>query len=172
MDRVEGNAYVVVTDDGLLQVDSGLPGNARRICRFIEAIGHDPGEVHDIVLTHYDGDHVGSAAALKARTGARVCIHEADAPVLTREQKPGQRMPRFVRILYRLLMKPLTPDRMLRDGDMVGGLRVMHIPGHTPGINMELPLLGLVEEKEERLRLHNTGSDMIYENVFNPAAKH
>ncbi len=133
IDHVEGNAYVVVTDDGLLQVDSGLPGNARRICRFIEAIGHDPGEVHDIVLTHYDGDHVGSAAALKARTGARVCIHEADAPVLTREQKPGQRMPRPVRILYRLLMKPLTPDRLLHDGDTVGGLRVMHIPGHTPG---------------------------------------
>jgi glyoxylase-like metal-dependent hydrolase (beta-lactamase superfamily II) len=133
VDHVEGNAYVVVTDDGLLQVDSGLPGNARRICRFIEAIGHDPGEVHDIVLTHYDGDHVGSAAALKARTGARVCIHEADAPVLTREQKPGERMPLFVRILYRLLMKPLTPDRLLHDGDMVGGLRVLHIPGHTPG---------------------------------------
>jgi glyoxylase-like metal-dependent hydrolase (beta-lactamase superfamily II) len=133
VDRVEGNAYVVVTDDGLLQVDSGLPGNARRICRFIEEMGHDPGEVHDIVLTHYDGDHVGSAAALKARTGARVCIHEADAPVLTREQKPGERMPLFVRILYRLLMKPLTPDRLLHDGDMVGGLRVMHIPGHTPG---------------------------------------
>ena len=71
VDHVEGNAYVVVTDDGLLQVDSGLPGNARRICRFIEAIRQDPGEVHDIVLTHYDGDHVGSAAALKARTGAR-----------------------------------------------------------------------------------------------------
>jgi len=40
--------------------------------------------------------------------------------------------------------------------------------GHTPGVNMELPLMAYVEEKEERLRLHNTGSDMIYENVFNP----
>ncbi|HOX35568.1 MAG TPA: Coenzyme F420 hydrogenase/dehydrogenase, beta subunit C-terminal domain [Methanoregulaceae archaeon] len=43
--------------------------------------------------------------------------------------------------------------------------------GHTPGISMELPLLALVEEKEERARLANTGSDMIYENVFNPVAK-
>jgi len=40
--------------------------------------------------------------------------------------------------------------------------------GHTPGVSMELPLLAYVEEKEERLRLHNTGSDMIYENVFSP----
>ncbi|MGA2913451.1 MAG: Coenzyme F420 hydrogenase/dehydrogenase, beta subunit C-terminal domain [Methanoregula sp.] len=43
--------------------------------------------------------------------------------------------------------------------------------GHVPGVNMELPLLALVEEKEERSRLHNTGSDMIYENVFNPVPK-
>ena len=43
--------------------------------------------------------------------------------------------------------------------------------GHVPGVNMELPLLAMVEEKEERARLHNTGSDMIYENVFNPVPK-
>jgi formate dehydrogenase subunit beta len=35
---------------------------------------------------------------------------------------------------------------------------------------MELPLMAYVEEKEERGRLHNTGSDMIYENVFKPFA--
>jgi len=40
--------------------------------------------------------------------------------------------------------------------------------GHVPGISMELPLLALVEEKEERARLANTGSDMIFENVFKP----
>ena len=44
--------------------------------------------------------------------------------------------------------------------------------GHVPGINMELPLLAMVEEKEERGRLHNTGSDMIYENVFQPFTGH
>ena len=43
--------------------------------------------------------------------------------------------------------------------------------GHVPGVNMELPLLAMVEEKEERARLQNTGSDMIYENVFNPLKK-
>jgi hydroxyacylglutathione hydrolase len=133
VDRVEGNVYVVVTDEGLVLVDTGIPGSAGRICRFIEAIGHDPGEVRDILLTHYDGDHVGSAAALRARTGARVGIHEADAPVLTRERPPEARVPFLVRVLYGLLIKPLTPDLLLHDGDTVGGLRVMHIPGHTDG---------------------------------------
>ena len=40
--------------------------------------------------------------------------------------------------------------------------------GHVPGVDMELPLMAFVEEKAERERLQKTGSDMIYENVFNP----
>jgi formate dehydrogenase subunit beta len=43
--------------------------------------------------------------------------------------------------------------------------------GHVPGVDMELPLMAYVEEKTERARLHNTGSDMIYENVFTPLPK-
>jgi formate dehydrogenase subunit beta len=43
--------------------------------------------------------------------------------------------------------------------------------GHTPGVSMELPILAYAEEKVERERLHNTGSDMIYLNVFNPIKK-
>lgn len=41
--------------------------------------------------------------------------------------------------------------------------------GHKPGVDLSLPVLALVEEKTERKRLSNTGSDQIYENVFNPA---
>ena len=43
--------------------------------------------------------------------------------------------------------------------------------GHVPGVSMELPLMAFVEEREERARLSNTGSDMIYQNVFNPVPK-
>jgi len=35
--------------------------------------------------------------------------------------------------------------------------------GHVPGVSMELPLLALVEEKEERSRLSATGSDQIFD---------
>lgn len=43
--------------------------------------------------------------------------------------------------------------------------------GHVPGVSMELPIHAFVEERAERARLSNTGSDMIYENVFNPVPK-
>jgi len=35
--------------------------------------------------------------------------------------------------------------------------------GHTPGVNMDLPVLALVEEQAERQRLFETGSDQIYD---------
>ena len=35
--------------------------------------------------------------------------------------------------------------------------------GHTPGVDMELPVLALVEEKAERQRLFDTGSDQIFD---------
>ena len=35
--------------------------------------------------------------------------------------------------------------------------------GHVPGVDMKLPLLALVEEREERARLDATGSDQIFD---------
>ena len=35
--------------------------------------------------------------------------------------------------------------------------------GHTPGVDMDLPVLALVEEQAERQRLFETGSDQIYD---------
>jgi len=38
--------------------------------------------------------------------------------------------------------------------------------GFTPGINMEPPVLAYAEEKVERKRLDDTGSDQIFDNIF------
>jgi len=135
--RVDGvriaNVYLVATEDGLLLVDTGMPGNARRILSFIDGIGRKPSALRDIVVTHCDIDHVGSVAELKRLTGARVAIHELDAPVLSGEQRP-QKGGLVMVALYRLLrFRPVAPDLRLRDGDTIGGLHVMHVPGHTAG---------------------------------------
>ncbi|MCP1663026.1 MAG: formate dehydrogenase [Methanocalculus sp. MSAO_Arc1] len=38
--------------------------------------------------------------------------------------------------------------------------------GFTPGINMDPPVLAYAEERVERKRLDDTGSDQIYDNIF------
>lgn len=128
------NVWLVETTDGLVVVDTGMTsGVAERVMDLMRELGHQPGELRTIVITHADIDHVGAAAELQRRTGAKVALHELDAPVLagvTPPQKGGLAM----RALYRLLrFRPVAPDWRLADGDEVGGLRVMHVPGHTPG---------------------------------------
>src|SRR5450759_708986 len=81
------NVYLVAIDDGLLLVDTGMPGNAKRIVAFIESIGREAGDLRHIVLTHCDIDHIGSVARLKELTGAQVAIHELDGPVHAGQQR-------------------------------------------------------------------------------------
>jgi glyoxylase-like metal-dependent hydrolase (beta-lactamase superfamily II) len=127
------NVYLVAIDDGLLLVDTGMPGNAKRILAYIESTGGHAADLRYIVLTHSDMDHIGSVARLKELTGAKVAIHELDGPVLAgrrRAQKGGPLMAVFGR-LFRI--RHVVPDLLLKDGDVVGGLTVIHVPGHTAG---------------------------------------
>lgn len=127
------NVYLVAIDEGLLLVDTGMPGSAKRIVAFIESLGRHATDLRYIVLTHCDIDHIGSVARLKELTGAQVAIHELDAPVLAGEQRP-QKGGLVMLALRRLLrIRPVVPDLLLNDGDTIGGFKVMHVPGHTAG---------------------------------------
>ncbi|MDX1747738.1 MAG: MBL fold metallo-hydrolase, partial [Halobacteriales archaeon] len=65
------NAFLV--EDGTVTlVDAGLPLNARRIRHELAATGLDPGDIDQVLITHYDLDHVGGLARL---------VPELDAPV-------------------------------------------------------------------------------------------
>jgi glyoxylase-like metal-dependent hydrolase (beta-lactamase superfamily II) len=46
----------------------------------------DQVRVYEMLLTHGHDDHTGSAAALAARTGARVVTPRDEAPVITRDR--------------------------------------------------------------------------------------
>ena len=127
------NCYLVAIDDGLLLVDTGMPGNAKRIVAYIESTGRHAADLRYIVLTHCDMDHIGSVARLKELTGAKVAIHELDGPVLAGQQRSQKGGP-LVAVLSRLFrIRHLVPDLLLKDGDVVGGLTVIHVPGHTAG---------------------------------------
>jgi glyoxylase-like metal-dependent hydrolase (beta-lactamase superfamily II) len=76
------NAYVVV-DDGVVLVDTRIPGRADKVARAVEAARRPIGDVHTILLTHWHPDHIGGVAELRRRSGARVVAHAIDAPVIT-----------------------------------------------------------------------------------------
>lgn len=138
VDGVRGaNVYVVETGDGLLLVDTGMPGNADRIVAFLRDVGHEPADVRTIAITHSDVDHVGSVARLKALTGAEVAVHAADAPSLA-GTGPGKKRKGALGAVFSVLgrfmrAEPVEADVVLHEGDTVSGFQVMHTPGHTPG---------------------------------------
>ncbi len=139
VDGSNANSYVVEEADGSLSVvDAGMQGDGKKILAYVTTkMMRKPSDVRTIVLTHCHVDHVRGAAALKAATGAKVAVHEADADFVSGKAKyplPGGAIGFFFRLLSPFFrVAPVVPDLRLKENDRVGRLTVIHTPGHTPG---------------------------------------
>jgi hydroxyacylglutathione hydrolase len=138
IDGVRGaNAYLVIDEDEMLVVDTGMPGNAKRIAAYVEGLGKNLSDIKFIILTHADIDHVGSAAELKRLTGARLAIHIGDAQILRGKEslKTFKGPVRFIaKPAMRLIpFRPAEPDIILSGDSEIEGFRIVHVPGHTNG---------------------------------------
>jgi hydroxyacylglutathione hydrolase len=74
------NTYLVEAANGLVLVDTGMPGSEKRILKAIAGLGREPGDVKLILLTHRHLDHIGSAAALKKETSGMLVSHPFEKP--------------------------------------------------------------------------------------------
>jgi glyoxylase-like metal-dependent hydrolase (beta-lactamase superfamily II) len=135
------NVYLLLGSP-LTLVDTGMPGSEEVILSYLASLDLAAADLGRIVITHYHLDHVGSLAALKERTSARVWAHPGDAPFISGEQPPPPARGAVMRGLFRLLAPvmpqadPAPVDATLQDGDrldLLGGATVVHVPGHTPG---------------------------------------
>ena len=138
------NSYVFLGEKGVVVVDTGMGGNASKIVEFVGSLDKEPASIAYIVLTHSDMDHSGSVAQLKELTKAKVAIHRSDAPRLSGEMKlkevKGAMGALFAIMSLFIRFKPVKPDILLEDSSMIGGLTVVHTPGHTDGsVSLYLP---------------------------------
>jgi metallo-beta-lactamase class B len=125
-------SYLIVTPQGNILINTGLAESALMIRSHIEKLGFKFRDIKILLATHAHYDHVGAMAAIKKMTGAKMMIHEKDAPVLADGGNSD-----YVFGRKGSMFAPVKADRLLHDGDTValGGMRirVLHHPGHTKG---------------------------------------
>ncbi|WP_236993917.1 MBL fold metallo-hydrolase [Methanomassiliicoccus luminyensis] len=125
----DSNVFLLTGDEPIL-VDAGTGAYAERTLRAItKALGKD--RVSHLVLTHRHFDHVGGAAALSAALGAKVLIHELDAPPVREGSARGTEAIMFGESLAPLDVEELRGGEVLSTGEHE--LQVIHTPGHTAG---------------------------------------
>jgi glyoxylase-like metal-dependent hydrolase (beta-lactamase superfamily II) len=189
MKRISNNIYqislgwvnaFVIEDNGLTLIDTGPKGSAGKIFNAIKNGGKNPYDIKRIILTHAHPDHSGSAEEMKRMLRVPVMAHREDAQIMRYGiacRKEVCLTPGFKNwLIYELAIKrsginiePVVIDEQLNDHDLLpllGGLRVIHTPGHTRGH------ISLLAENEEVLiagdLLSNStglGLSVIYENM-------
>ncbi|OUJ18702.1 Metal-dependent hydrolase of the beta-lactamase superfamily II [Methanonatronarchaeum thermophilum] len=104
-------------------IDTGLDGNlALRLLKETNV----ESDLKYIVLTHSHYDHIGGAKKLRELTGAEIAIHKNGYQSL--KEGDGQKT---ASSLFGADFDFFEPDISLEDGDEIGGLKVIHTPGHT-----------------------------------------
>jgi len=142
--EVIANTYILVDEDGLTLIDTGMPRSEKKILAYLATLGKTAGDIKRIALTHSDIDHVGGLAALAGESGARTyaSLIEADAIAAGKSSREirssGFSVRRILLTLFSPFFKaqPFKVDEILTEGQtlpVLGGLRVVETPGHTPG---------------------------------------
>lgn len=141
--RIKGaisNCYLLLGTRPVL-VDTGTPGDLKRILAALRAATLEPADLALILLTHGHSDHAGCAAELRRRGARQIAIHAGDAP-LVRQGRNGvlaaqDALGLVVRPFVDEEFESFEPDLVFREGFSLEphGVKgkVLATPGHTPG---------------------------------------
>ena len=121
------NVYLL--DDVL--VDASTRHSGGRILRELE--GRD---ISSHALTHAHPDHQGASHEVCEALGIPFLVPEKDVAAAEQPDLIGERQPSHpvAQFYARVFTGPgHKVDKVLKDGDEVGGFKVIDVPGHSPG---------------------------------------
>jgi glyoxylase-like metal-dependent hydrolase (beta-lactamase superfamily II) len=129
------NMLLLENDDGYTLVDTGVASSAERIRGALDALGSGPEDLKRVFITHQHDDHTGGLkGALEWAPHAEVgaSAHEAEVVSGRRGYDPSSNP------VLRYLSRNAEPSgvsvgKVLREGDVVSGFRLISTPGHSLG---------------------------------------
>lgn len=139
--RMLGADAFLLAEERLSLIDAGMVGSRLMLERYLRRIGRRLDELERIICTHGHPDHIGGVQELvRDRSDVEVLIHPDDLAGLQRPLRESLastegRSERRGRIIQSLTRTPSAPTA-IEDGarlPILGSLRVVHTPGHTPG---------------------------------------
>jgi steroid delta-isomerase-like uncharacterized protein len=148
------NVYLIEDDGGVTVYDAGIS----EMTTALAAAGARLGGIRRVVLGHADADHRGAAPGLNAPVYCHAGEREAaESPAHYRDYWDRSKLdPHGRALLWRLIATwdggPVAIAGTVDDGEETAGFRVVHLPGHAPG------LIALFRESD-RLALV---SDVLY----------
>ena len=122
--------------DGWTLVDTGAEGEAARIRDALTALGSGPEDLKRIFLTHHHGDHIGGLEGLTEwAPHAELGATEYESMVISGRLPPApSRNPIFRLMVAGMADVPKFPvGKILREGDVVSGFRIIATSGHSLG---------------------------------------
>ena len=128
------NVLLLENDDGWTLVDTGAEGEADRIRDALTALGSGPEDLKRIFLTHHHPDHVAGLEGLKEwAPHAELGATEYEALVISGKLPPALPTNPILRRLADGDMPKFPVGKILREGDVVSGFRIVSTPGHSLG---------------------------------------
>lgn len=131
-----------------LLIDAGVKGKEKKFFSNLKSWNIPPEAIDYIIITHAHHDHIGALHPIKEATGARVIIHEKEAPFIEKGiitiPKGFTRFGKIMSSLGKRFMegnqsfKPVKADIIVSQGEQVLDeygfpLAIIHTPGHTAG---------------------------------------
>jgi metallo-beta-lactamase class B len=129
----ELTAYLVVTPQGNILINSGFEANVPLIEKSIAQLGFRFADTKILLISQGHNDHCASAALVKKLTGAKYMVMDADVPVV----ESGGRLDFQYGSQPEMRFTPTKVDRVLHDGDTVtlgSSVLTAHLTaGHNKG---------------------------------------
>ncbi|MEL6150734.1 MAG: MBL fold metallo-hydrolase [Chloroflexota bacterium] len=145
------NLYVLDTGSGLAVIDFAMDEKSiNTLEKGLTQAGYSMADVRHALVTHCHYDHIGGLHILQNRADVTTYAHMADAPIVRGDTglnlpDPATLPNPFDRFVRQSMINngqdknefPAQVDIELTDGDtlddVMSGLTVVHLPGHTDG---------------------------------------